>query len=237
MTRSVLPLTGTQLLRLMYRSFRTTEALNQIQSARDLQYAQWLGDKHIPIYLALMEELFEDMQMSWNLRQQYYEMHMRESKDHDIMNDLSTYHRSPQVDGGKSHNYVFLRNSLMRKKARMQQDEQLNLYLTQGTNFQALMTKFGKGGGKGGKKGAARSSAALAAIGSFGDLALPAAGGGANPGIITKEEAQKVFNAVKARKDSTGRNPCMMRAIHGRCDDANCRYSNEKTLPANWFLH
>ena len=158
-----------------------------------------------------MEELFEDMQMSWNLRQQYYEMHTRASRDHGIMNDLSTYHRSPQVDGGRSHNYVFLRNSLMRKKARMQQDDQLAAYMSTGTNFQALMLQYGKGGGKGkGKRGGGRgSSVATPGITSFGDLALPGAGGKGDGGggILTKEEAQRVINAVKARKDSSGRSP------------------------------
>ena len=66
-------------------------------------------------------------------------------------------------------------------------------------------------------------------IASFGDFAAPGQGGGGDGGgILTKEAAQQVFNQVKARKDSTGRSPCMMRAIHGKCEDAKCPYSNEK---------
>ena len=47
-------------------------------------------------------------------------------------------------------------------------------------------------------------------------------------GLVTKEEAARVYKLVVARRDSKGKSFCAQRYITGSCTKPNCQFSHEK---------
>ena len=138
--QGILSLKGMQLLRLMYRHFRTTESLSGISAMTQLSKARWLGDsqENLGQYYRLIEDIFDELTLPDIQRRDLMAQHMANNKDKDITSDMYEYRRSADGDR-RSYTYQYLKQSLMRKLAHMGFDAQNTRIAAAGTAFTRAM--------------------------------------------------------------------------------------------------